>query len=102
MPTAPVRNSSLVALFLRVVWMVLGPATLFVLAGLITQRTGYSSMDVVFAAAVALVILARYLDIAAFEGETADGQPATMARFRGYSAKLLMAAAGAWLIAHML
>jgi len=95
-----VRRASLVAAVLRVIWMILGPAILLALAGLIMQRQGYSSIDIWFAAAVAVAVLARLLDIRRFEGTTAGGEPATMAHFWGYTVKLLMAATGGWMIAH--
>lgn len=102
MSSDPGHRSSLVALFLRILWLVLGPVVLFALAGLIAQRRGYSVIDIWFAAGVAIVLFARFLDIARFGGTTPEGAPATMSHFRGYSLKLVMAAAAGWLLAHWL
>ncbi len=102
MPPVPAHRSSLVALVLRILWSILGPVLLFALAGLIAQRGGYSIIDILFGAGVAVVVFARLLDISKFEGTTLEGEPATMSHFWGYSLKLLMAATGAWLIAHWL
>jgi hypothetical protein len=102
MPPVPAQRSSLASLFLRIFWMILGPVLVFALSGLIAQRGGYSIVDVWFAAVVAIVLFARLLDIRKFAGETSGGEPATMSHFWGYSLKLLMAATGVWLIAHLL
>lgn len=96
------RRSSLVALVLRITWMILGPAILFTLAGLISQRRGGSAIDLWFAGVLALVILARLVDITRYQGTTGDGEPATLADFRGYALKLAAAAAAAWLLAHLI
>jgi len=102
MPAVPAHRSSLVALVVRIFWMILGPALLLALAALIAQRGGYSIIDIWFAAVVAIVVFARLLDVRTFDGATSWGERATMSHFWGYSLKLLMAATGAWLIAHLL
>jgi hypothetical protein len=95
------RGSSFVALFLRITWMILGPAVLFALAGLISQRRGASVLDLWFAGLVALVIIARLVDVARYQGTTGDGEPATLAHVRRYAIRLVAAAAAAWLLAHI-
>ncbi len=97
-----VRRASLMAAFLRITWMILAPAILLALAGLILQRPDYSRIDIWFTGAVAIAVLARFLDIQRFGGTAAGDQPATMKHFWGYSIKLVMAAAGGWMIAHWL
>jgi hypothetical protein len=102
MSPGPVHRSSLVALILRITWMILGPAVLFALVALIAQRGSYSIIDIWFGAAVAIVVFAKLLDVSKFEGTTSEGAPATISDFWGYTLKLLMAATGGWLIAHWL
>jgi hypothetical protein len=49
-----------------------------------------------------LCILARYLDIAYFHGETANGTPATMRDWRRYVVLLVLASLVIWITAHSL
>ena len=102
MPTVPVRRSSLVALFLRLCWMAIGPIALFALGGLIAQRSGFSAVDIGFGAALASVLLARFVDITQFEGTTADGEPTTPAYFWWYALRLVLGGGAAWMVAHWL
>jgi hypothetical protein len=100
--TGPVSRVSAVARLLRVVWVILGPLVLLALLAVITQQSGYSVVDVWFAVVLAIVALARLLDIWKFEGTTTAGERATRLHFAIYTVKLLVSAAGGWLVAHAL
>jgi hypothetical protein len=96
----PTRASSFMALILRLFWIIVGPVCLAALAALIGQRSGYSAIDVAYAWAAALIVLARFVDIAHFGGSTADGRPASSAHFRAYALKVVVGAAALWAAAH--
>lgn len=97
-----VGRASPLARFLRVIWMIVGPTALLALMVVIAWQPGYSIIDVWFPGVVAIVVLARLLDIWKFEGTTSAGEPATSLHFWLYSVKLLVSAAGGWLVAHAL
>lgn len=88
-------------LLLRVVWMMLAPVLLFVLGARILIGEGLSALDALYAGLLVVAIAARYVDVARFHGQTAEGEPATMEDARGYSIKLSLAAVGAWALAHL-
>ena len=89
------------ALLCRLVWMFGGPLVLGVVAyQTVTQKDGWLvARDVVFAIALALTIGARWLEVRSGAGETATGEPATMAHFRRYAMILLPVAAVLWVAA---
>ena len=97
-----VSRASLVPQILRTVWMVHGPVVLLAFLVFITQQTGYSIIDAWYAVVVAVVVLARFLDIWRFAGTTSAGEPAAGVHFWIYSVKLLVSAGGGWLVAHAL
>jgi hypothetical protein len=86
----------------RLYWMLVGNAILALIALLIVEqgrdRTG--GTDAAFWAAVASIVLVRYLDIALLDGATASGQPASLTDWGRYTAWLLPLAFVIWSGAH--
>ncbi len=101
MPNRTAGAAPLTGLALRVFWMFLGPATLFVVAMLIAQGRGSWMVDLGYCSAVMLVLAARYLDVSRFDGTTDTGEPVTIEHFRRYAMKLILAAAVVWVLVHL-
>jgi hypothetical protein len=97
----PQENTSLAAALLRVYWMFLGNAIAAV-AWFMIFKTGWgmSLADVLYGLAMISLLAARYWDIRAYGGQTADGEPATMAHFTRYAIGLVALGAVLWLAAH--
>jgi hypothetical protein len=47
-----------------------------------------------------LLIVARYVDITRFKGDTAYGEPATLAHWRRYALSLLVGSIVVWVVIH--
>ncbi len=96
------KSDSGLAMVLRSLWIFIGNVVLGVCAISIVTTRGqvFSKADIVYVVTVPLLLAARYLDIARYQGETAYGQPATMADWRRYALLLLVASAAVWLAAH--
>ena len=101
-PSNPSEYTGCLPVLLRLFWMGVGNFLLFALALVIGQSKDvlFSRYDVLFAALVLLCILARYLDIAYFQGATADGEPATLRDWRRYSVVLVLVSLVIWAGAH--
>ena len=95
-------GTGLGGLFLRLFWMGGGNFGLLALAILIIQKRilPYRLTDLLFWAIVILLIVARYVDIAYFEGGTSYGEPATMKHWRRYTIWLGLISLAAWAAAH--
>jgi len=94
-------QTGLVGCFVRVGWMVLGSAALYLSAVFIIKHPGFFSLaDVAFWSIVVASIGLRYLDIKFLHGQTAKGEPATMGHWRGYVFLLSSLALGLWVLAH--
>ena len=55
--------------------------------------------DVVFWSGVLVSLSLRYLDVMRFQGQTSDGEPATMGDFRRYALGLAVIAGAGWAVA---
>ena len=99
----PEKYDSLFGLILRVFWMLLGNAILFVSALLIFQSADgkFHTVDTVFWVTAAVLVIARYLDIKFYNGQTATGEPADMSHWRAYTITLLVCSAVVWVLLHM-
>ena len=88
----------------RFYWLILGNGLLFMLLVLIFEKRARfpSLLDGAYLAAAALLIAMRYVDIRFFNGQTGEGQPATMAHWRRYSLVTGCVTLGAWLMVHVL
>jgi hypothetical protein len=86
---------------LRMTWLMIGPVaagiSIFFLA---VEATGPSWIDAAVALSLLGTLVARYVDIVFFRGETADGRVATTTDFWRYAAMLTAAVGAAWAIAH--
>ncbi len=91
-PTPETQSASIIGLLLRIVWLIAGNLAVVVCATLIATQPseGVTAGDLALWASVGVSIGARYIDVSAFHGSTAEGAPATMADFRRYVVKLLL------------
>ncbi len=86
---------------LRLTWMALGNAALFLCASLIAKGTAPVVMDIMyFAVAIGLIVI-RYIDITRFKGQTSEGKPATLAHWRRYALLTAVISAGVWVLAQI-
>jgi len=97
-----VKHDSILSLFVRVFWMLLGNTilvilTIFILRG---ERWTFHAVDAVFWITVSLQIFARYLDIRFYGGLTSTGESATMANWRKYVIIVLICSTILWVFAH--
>jgi hypothetical protein len=83
-------------------WMAVGPVSAIALLFLIGtgSRAELSSYDLALALAVMVAVIARWVDIAHFRGDTAEGQPATMRHFGSYSLRLVVGVGAIWALVH--
>jgi len=97
----PSPQTGLGGCLVRLGWMVYGVATLYISAIFIAKHRGSLSLaDGVFWSAIVVCIGLRYVDIKHFHGQTAAGEPATMAHWRRYVLLLSSLALGLWAVAH--
>lgn len=84
---------------LRLFWMAFGNLLLLVFAALIAKTSPwtFTVMDLGYWAIAALLMLARFLDITRFGGETSSGTPATRSHFNRYAIGLSLTAVAMWL-----
>jgi len=103
-PPAPPEISSIGVLAARVVWMLLGPLALLVLAyGIVRAGPGWrTAWDAVFLLVVALMIAARWFEQRSGTATTVTGEPASPAHFRRYVRVLVPVAAVVWVAANLL
>jgi hypothetical protein len=90
--------------FARLFWMGAGNLALFLLVILIAQAEALSVTvyDLVLWGVAAAMVAVRYLDVTRFRGQTTEGQPATLAHWRRYSAGLGIVTGLLWVVAHTL
>jgi hypothetical protein len=101
-PNTPTPAQAGIAL--RLFWMIGGNAIVFgSLATIVVNEIPFPSLlDGLAWLAVAMTIVARFIDITRRQGTTADGEPATLADWRRHTAILVLAAAVGTVVAHML
>lgn len=99
-----IEYTPLSAVLSRLYWMVFGNIILLLTA--LTTVLGSSQNllvpSVVFWANAICMVIIRYLDIRYLQGETVDGQVATMDHWKKYSGSLLLASAFTWALTLML
>lgn len=88
-------------LFLRLTWMVLGNAALFLCAALVAKGTAPPITDIIFFIVAIGLIVVRYVDITKFRGKTSEGKPATLAHWRRYAVLTAVVSAGVWGLARI-
>jgi len=86
----------------RFCWMLLGNAVLLGCAVFIAQNKGtsFSRADIAFWCIVAALVVLRYVDVRKLSGQTATGEPATMAHWSRYAERLIEVSLLVWLLAH--
>lgn len=98
----PPASAPLTGCVLRLFWMGLGNFALVICAVLAARRPAPSLLDGIYALIVVSLIIARYVDISRYRGETVDGDPASMSHWRRYVLALVPTAAAIWLFARFL
>lgn len=98
----PAERSATLGLFLRLFWMFLGNMALGMSAIKIIGNhvTWFSLADVVYGTTIPLLIGARYVDIARYQGATATGEPATIKHWIRYTVSLTLISATVWVASH--
>jgi hypothetical protein len=97
------KNPPILALFLRLYWMMLGYIPALLVAVNILKRDNKSGiMFLLFFLTILFVIKARFIDIKFYNGSTADGEIATMKTFYCFSAKVLSGAAVVAVVLYLL
>jgi uncharacterized membrane-anchored protein len=96
------KQGSGLGIIVRLLWMLVGNAILFISIVFIFQHKGglFHTADVVFWITVAALVFVRYLDIKLCGGLTVRGMPASMAHWIKYVAILLISSAAVWGISH--
>lgn len=91
-------------ILLRLVWMLGGPAAIYVALALVAVRGDAfpSTLDLVVWGAVALVLAVRWIDVVHCRGQTAQGDPATLAHWRRFAVLVVLIAAAGSALAHSL
>jgi hypothetical protein len=102
-PQVPQTTSFAVAAA-RLVWMLLGPAVLFLLTFSIAAKGGgwLTTVDVVYFAVLALILGARWLEYRSGRGQTSTGEPLTAAGLRTYLIAALAIGLGVWFVANLI
>lgn len=83
---------------LRLYWMALGNFLLLVAAMLISKQDAWTItlLDLLYLAIVGSLLLARYIDIARYKGETTNCEPATKRHWKRYAAGLVAVGGALW------
>lgn len=97
-------TTSFVPVLGRIVWMMLGPLALVLLAVRIAYlgQGWLTGVDVAFLAVLGGVILARWLEFRGGNPQTATGEPATPDHLRRYSLAVLAVGLAVWVLANLL
>lgn len=97
------RSQTGVGCLVRFLWMAAGNMVLAFSLVFIIQRHGFEMgpFDALFAFTVVVLVGARWLDIARLNGQTIDGQPATLAVWRRYALRLVVLAGVLWAVAKL-
>ena len=97
-----VKHDHLAGCFLRFFWMIVGNAILVFCV--VSMVKGHSNLlgleDAFYWSLVGILLAARYVDIQYFNGQTANGEPASMADWRRYTVRVGIISVGLWLVAH--
>jgi hypothetical protein len=96
------ESSGVLGLALRLFWMIIGNVVLAFSGLCILQEREnlFSVADISYGVVIPLLVASRYVDIAKFRGDTAYGEPATMAHWRRYALGTLVTSVVAWLLLH--
>jgi hypothetical protein len=97
------RQDSLLGLFARVFWSLIGNVILlFLISKIYRAQTLLSIFDLLFWGALLSIILVRYIDIKYLKGVTYEGLPATLEDWRKYVKYFSSISAGLWILIHVI
>jgi len=102
-PNSTQASHSPLSLVVRLFWLIFGNFVLILCAIRMLfgeAGAGLSVIDAVYWVTVALLVVARYVDVTRLGGATSDGKPSTLADFRVYTAKLVASTVAAWVVLH--
>jgi hypothetical protein len=90
--------------FIRLVWFMIGPAAMLILAATKMERGGgwLTGLDIAFFIMLALTILARCIDFRLGRPQTASGTPATAAHLRRYIPLMLVIGVLVWTMTNVI
>lgn len=96
---ASTQPTSGMVILVRLVWMLLGPAILLLLAySLATSQKGWlAPASIAFLVVLVVVVIARWLD-----PNTSEGEPTTSAHLRRYTVTTIGTGLAAWAVANLL
>ena len=96
------KQRGILAILARTFWMFLCNFALMVCAANIFMGESKSTRtsDIIFWCVVPAMIIVRFLDIKFLDGQTATGEPATLAHWRRYAVLLIVISAIIWSAAH--
>ncbi len=88
----------------RMIWFMVGPAVMLILAAVNLDRGGgwLTGVDIAFLVTLAITILARCIDFRLGRPETAAGTPATPADLRRYIPLVIAIAGMVWAITNVI
>jgi hypothetical protein len=97
------QSASPAHFFARLYWMMFGPMALFVTTYIIGSSGGgwFTVADAVFAALLAGLLLARWVEFRGGNAQTSTGEPATAEHLRWYVLSTVVLGIGAWVIANV-
>ena len=85
------KKSSIVSLFVRLTWMLLGYIPFIISFRFIMKNNvRISKWDIIYWATFIALISLKYIDYKFLDGETADGKPATIKNVRDYTIVLFI------------
>jgi hypothetical protein len=98
----PRQPTAVLPVLLRLTWMTWGNAALFFCAVYVAEGAMPFIADFMVLLSAGLLVAVRYADIVVFNGETADGEPATIAHWRKYAVAVMFSASALWGIAKLI
>jgi hypothetical protein len=98
------RTTTGPALLGRLVWIMVGPITLFLLAiSIVDRRGGWLSLtSLAYFPVLGGTVLGRWLEFRVGHPMTATGEPATTEHLRRYALAATALALAGWVVAHLL
>ncbi len=96
------KYDSIFSLFVHVFWTLIGNVIAFFTLVVILRHKGeiFYAADIVFWCTIAILILARFIDIKIWGGTTDKGEYVTMAHWRKYTIVLLICSTALWILTH--
>lgn len=94
--SSTMKSTGCFPVVLRTIWMAWGNVALLFSAVKMAEREASTLDTVVFLAVAAGLLGVRYVDIVCFAGETAEGDPASLAHWRQYAAGVVVVSALLW------